>query len=126
MTISFPTRRSSEQKGGILAAEIQETSPYRGAAPREGADIATLFERAVATGKQAGKVWRSRLARLAAAARLASRRRIRRRAALAIARFGLARRFGPQHQRPDRKRPRLNSSYYCAPRMPSSSCKQKT
>src|SRR3546814_7547463 len=50
----------------------------------------TLFrsERAVATGKQAGKVWRSRLARLAAAARLASRRRIRRRAALAIARFG--------------------------------------
>src|SRR3546814_11161429 len=88
----------------MLAAEIQETSPYRGAAPREGADIATLFERAVATGKQAGKVWRSRLARLAAAARLASRRRIRRRAAPAIARFGLPRRFGQPHPPPPPRR----------------------
>ncbi len=47
---------------------------------------------------------RRRLARLAAAARRTSRRRVGGRAAFGIARFGLARRFGKQDQRPHRRR----------------------
>src|SRR5690606_14461156 len=74
--------------------KLSETGPYAGWRPEKARGSGALFERAVATGQQAGKIRRSRLARLAAAARLAPRRCVRRRAALAIARFGLARRFG--------------------------------